>query len=149
MCGPRAPVVVAVNDVKSEVVTVVGGVFQRPDSRALTPPPWNLEKRVTKAHNEASDPSPALWAHGQGHGRVIPVTFASFSVDPPHFHDIEPTTLSTAAVSISSPASMSPSLVSSRSLWEIPSTLGTNSMTVGTVSFMFVESCPATVWTSR
>lgn len=43
---------------------------------------------------------------------------------------------------------MSSSVVYLCSLWEIPSTLGTNSITVGTRSFMFVESCPARVMTS-
>ncbi|MCV7060651.1 hypothetical protein H7I76_09185, partial [Mycolicibacterium vaccae] len=42
-------------------------------------------------------------------------------------------------VSMWTPASICSSEVNSRSLWEMPSTLGTKSITVGTTSFRFTE----------
>src|SRR5882757_10742898 len=53
------------------------------------------------------------------------------------------------AVNMRSPASICSSVVNSRSLWETPSTLGTNSITVGTTSRRLTESCPAIVGISR
>ena len=52
-------------------------------------------------------------------------------------------------VSMSTPATMSASVVNSRSQCETPSTLGMNSMTDGATVFMATESWPAMVWIRR